>query len=274
MKSTMFLGGGRITGALLAGLRLAKNKTPILVHDRNEHKLRALEREYGVAVETNLGRAIARADRLIVAVRPDSVSEVLKQVREWRVSNAGKRNRAVPVLACSLAAGVPLWQLRAQLGRPVLWCRAMPSPAARSGRGLTALTFDRGFPKAWRGRMMKFFGQVGPVLEIPERKFDAFMVTFSPSHGYHALATMAQAAQNLGLKRQAAFTAAAHALADAIASWREGDESLEELLREAATPGGIAAAVMKTMDSAGYSRMVERALRAGIKRSERIAKSS
>ena len=274
MKTTVFLGGGRITGALLAGLRLAGSKTPILVHDRNAHKLRTLEREYGVAVEANLGRAVARADLLIVAVRPNSVSEVLGQVRQLRAAEISKRNQtAPPLLACSLAAGVPLSDLRAQLGRPVLWCRAMPSPAARSGRGLTALTFERSFPKTARGRMMKFFRQVGPVLEISERKFDAFMVTFSPSHGYHALATMAQAAQNLGLDRQTAFTAAAHSLADAIASWREGGESLEGLLREAATPGGIAATVMNTMVAAGYARTVERAFRAGIERGEKIAKA-
>ncbi len=272
MKATVFLGGGRITGALLAGLRLAGGKVPILVHDRNAHKLHALRREYGVGVEANLRRAIERADLLIVAVRPDSVGEILGQVGQLR-AEIRERNRAVPLLACSLAAGVPLSHLRAQLGRPVLWCRAMPSPAARSVRGLTALTFERGFPKIARDRILKFFGQVGPVLEISERKFDAFMVTFSPSHGYHALATMAHAAQNLGLDRRTAFTAAAHALADAIVSWREGDESLEELLREAATPGGIAASVMKTMDSAGYAGIVERALRAGIKRAEKIAKT-
>ena len=154
-----------------------------------------------------------------------------------------------------------------------MWCRAMPSPAARNGRGLTALTFEAGFPVASRHRMMRFFAQVGPVFEISERKFDAFMVTYSPSHGYHALATLARAAQNLGLDKQTAFRAAAHSLADAIVSWREGEESLEELLREAATPGGIASTVMNTMDSAGYARIVERALRAGIKRAEKNEKS-
>ena len=273
MKATVFLGGGRITSALLAGLRPGKkSRAPIIVHDRNPHKLQALKREYGISVETDLGKALVHADVLMVAVRRWlTVTEVLSQVRQTGFSTVSRR-RTKPLLACSLAAGIPLSQLRAQLGRPVIWCRAMPSPAARSGRGLTALTFDRGFPDAARGRMMKFFGQVGPVLEISERKLDAFMVTYSPSHGYHALATLAQAAQNLGLDRQTAFQAAAHALADAIVAWREGEESLEELLQEAATPGGIAATVMNTMDSAGYLRTVERALRAGVKRAQKNAK--
>jgi len=43
-------------------------------------------------------------------------------------------------------------------------------------------------------------------------------------------------------------------------------------LQEAASPGGIAATVMNTMDFAGYLRMVERALRAGLKRAQKNAK--
>ena len=54
------------------------------------------------------------------------------------------------------------------------------------------------------------------MLEIPERHFDAFTVTFSPSHGYHALAALATAGERLGLNRKNALTAAAHALAGGI----------------------------------------------------------
>ena len=42
MKATVFLGGGRITGALVAGLRLAGYAGEIVVYDRNPEKLRAL----------------------------------------------------------------------------------------------------------------------------------------------------------------------------------------------------------------------------------------
>ena len=61
MKAIVFLGGGRITNALVAGLRLAKYDKPILVHDRNPGKLRQLKKQYGVAVEPNLQRAVERS---------------------------------------------------------------------------------------------------------------------------------------------------------------------------------------------------------------------
>ncbi len=53
-------------------------------------------------------------------------------------------------------------------------------------------------------------------------------------------------------------------LADGISYWREGRLALDELLREAATPGGTAASVISEMDRLGYKRIVESGLRAGI----------
>jgi pyrroline-5-carboxylate reductase len=137
---------------------------------------------------------------------------------------------------------------------------------------LTAVAFDRQVPKRGRDRVRKFFAQVGPVMEISEDRFNIFTATFSPSHGYHALAALAKAAQSAGLGRGQALTAAAHALADSIFYWRQSGEDLDVLLEEAATPGGTAAATMAAMDDAGYARAVASGLRAGVERGRRNAR--
>jgi pyrroline-5-carboxylate reductase len=262
VKATVFLGGGRITGALVAGLRLAKYAQPIIVHDRHADKLQQLKKHYGVAIERDLHRAVEQAGLIIIAVRPDSVSDLLREL--------GETER--PMSAVSLAAGVPISKLRARLGPPVRWARAMPSPACRTGRGLTALTFEPAFPRTAKHEVRELFEKLGTVLEIPESQFDAFTVTYSSSHGYHALATLADAAERLGLNRKTALTAAAHALADGILSWRESKIPLDLLLHEAATPGGIAATAMRAMDSSGYQRIIQQGLRAGMARARENAK--
>lgn len=264
MKATVFLGGGRITSALVAGLRLSGYKRPIVVHDRHPAKLRKLKRQHGVIVEADLRRAVELADLLIVAVRPDSVRELLKEI--------GKQHIRRRLTAVSLAAGIPLSKLHAELGSPVRWARAMPSPVCRSGRGLTALSFGRSLSSSEKATVRNLFASVGAVEEIPEKQFDAFTVTYSSSHGYYALAALMSAAETVGLDRKTALVAAAHALADGIASWRDGDLSLEELLKEAATPGGISEAVMAAHDQAGYRRIVKDGLRAGIRQARKNAK--
>jgi pyrroline-5-carboxylate reductase len=267
MKAIVFLGGGCITNALVAGLRLAKYDKPLLVHDRNPGKLRQLKKQSAVAVEPSLQRAVEQARLLIIAVRPDSVSDLLREIRKLEIEKLRG-----PLMLVSLAAGIPLSKLRARLPPPAWWARAMPSPVCRSGRGLTALTFDSAFSRAARRDVKDFFEKVGSVLEIPESQFDVFTATFSSSHGYHALAALAASAQRLGLNREIAMTAAAHALADGILSWRESKASLTELLHEAATPGGTAAAAMKAMDSSGYERSIRQGLRAGMARARENAK--
>jgi len=268
MKATVFLGGGRITGALIAGLRLAGDRRAIVVHDRNPGKVRALRREFGVEGALDLKSALLRAEALraeilIVAVRPGSVAELLEEIAACGVRT--------PRLCVSLAAGIPLKKLRAGLGRGVTrtrvrWARAMPSPVCRIGRGLTALAYERGVSGADRGLVREFFELVGPVLEIPEKQFDAFCTAFSPSHGYHALATLAAAGEAAGLNRKTALAAAAHAFAEAILYWRESEQTLADLLGEAATPGGIAAATLDAMKRYGYEKAVAAGLRAGIRR--------
>jgi len=262
MSATVFLGGGRITAALVAGLRGAGFRGRIVVHDRNPAKLRSLARCFAVQAEPSLGRAVAQARILIVAVRPADVLPLLRGIGQ-------APDRAVCV---SLAAGVTLSALRcASRGRPA-WARAMPSPACRTGHGLTALVFDRAFPRAAHQLVRRFFTQVGPVIEIPEREFDAFTVVYSTSQGYHALAARVRAARKIGLSPRTAFLASAHGLAEGVRALKENPTALEKLLAEAATPGGIAAEVMRAMRAGGYDRLIERACRAGIARARRPAR--
>jgi pyrroline-5-carboxylate reductase len=263
MKAVSFLGGGHITGALAAGLRLAGYEGEIVVYDRHPEKLRALRRESRVKVVRDLKSAILRAGMLVIAVRPGSVREMLEEVVACGAT--------APGLCVSLAAGIPLRKLRAWLGAPAHWARAMPSPVCRIARGLTPVSFDRSVTKSERARVRRFFARVGQVLDLPERQLDAITAAHSPTHGYHALATLAKAAQAAGLDRGTALTAAAHALGGGVLYWRESGKALTALLREAATPGGIAAATMSAMDDAGYARVVDKGIRAGVKQARRNA---
>ena len=259
----VFLGGGRITGALCAGLRLAGDQRRIAVYDRHPEKLRVLRKESRVEIARDLKSAVTNAEMLMVAVRPGSVMEMLGEV---------VRSGAMPPRLCvSLAAGIPFRNLREWLAGPVRWVRAMPSPVCRVGRGLTPVSFDRGVPKSDRARTWELFARVGPVIDLPESQMDAITATHSPTHGYHALANLAGAAERAGLSRKVALIAAAHALSDGILYWREVGLRLSDLLHEAATPGGIAAATMAAMDQAGYQRVIQKGLAAGIRQARRNA---
>ena len=249
---------------MAAGLRQSGYREKIIVYDRHTEKLRTLRRESQVETTRDLKSALLPAEMVIIAVRPNSVVKILEEVVECGI--------APPQLCVSLAAGIPLARLRRWLGDRAHWVRAMPSPVCRVGLGLTALCFDRKVTTKERAQVRGLFQHVGQVLEIAERSFDAFTAVYSSSHGYHALATLAKAGQQAGLDRATSLTAAAHALSDGISYWRESQRTLTDLLREAATPGGIAAATMSAMDKAGYSQSFSNGIGAGIRRARIDAK--
>jgi len=260
VKTIVFLGGGHITSALLAGLTAAEFRAKFVVHDRHSHKLRSLQKEFGVAPEPNLESAVKCADLVILAVRPQSARELLRAMPTLR--------QVLP--AVSLAAGITLDRLQAWSPPPLRWARAMPSPACRTRHGLTALTFQRTYPRSVRELIESLYEAVGEVLVLPESRFDAFTVLYSVSHGQHVLHAMTRAGINLGLQRNIAQRAAAHALCESILSLRVSGASLDKLLREAATPGGTSAAVIASLKKSGYAEMLERALGAGVRRAKEL----
>ena len=109
MKALVFLGGGRITTALIAGLRLSGYKKPIVVHDRNPQKLRVLKENFRIIAEPDFERAIAQAGLLILAVRPDAVRQCPAQ--------------SPPATVC-----LKLQQTPTQADRESAWPQASRSP--------------------------------------------------------------------------------------------------------------------------------------------------
>ena len=106
MKAMVFLGGGRITGALAAGLRLAGYDGEIVVYDRNPEKVRALRRESRVEMARDLKSAVASRGRDADCCGAAGVGarRLLEEIAACGV--------AAPKLCVSLAAGIPLRKLR------------------------------------------------------------------------------------------------------------------------------------------------------------------
>jgi pyrroline-5-carboxylate reductase len=262
MSTIGFLGGGRITSAILEGLHLGDFHPRIVVHDRNPEKLRYLRRNLG-ARTVDFAPSLLQTDLLVLAIRPQSAAQALKSLAPIEHHLA----------ALSLCAGISLGRLETLLPYPVRWARAMPSPACASGHGLTAIALSSHFPARANNLIWRMFGAIGEIIFVPERELDAFTIAFSPTHGQHALATLAEAAQMLGLNRDLALLAAAHALGDSISDWRARNAPpIAGLLHDAATPGGIAAEVIKSMKRAGYQRMMTNGLKAGMKRVRELSK--
>ena len=219
----------------------------------------------------SLSDAVSRAEIVIIAVRPDAVRGLLGEIQLVALPSGEPRR---PLLAISLAAGVPLKVLRARLGAPVRWAPCNAEPVCRMAKGLTGLAFSRDITPSDQRKIRSLFARVGIVLEIPEKQFVTFSVTYSSSHGYHALSALAESAIKIGLDFQTAIAAARRLSPTVSITGGKGKTTIAELLNEAATPGGVAEATMSEMDKSGYRRAIQNGLRAGLRRTRANAKRS
>src|SRR4051812_45419605 len=78
--TTLFIGGGSIGAAMIAGLRLGKYAAPIAVHDHRAERMRLLRRAHGATEEPDLRTGVRAAQLIVLAVRPDAAKEILREL--------------------------------------------------------------------------------------------------------------------------------------------------------------------------------------------------
>src|SRR5262245_64229033 len=113
-----FVGGGNMGEALIKGL-LAENRRPAFsIHatDVRLDRLKQLDRQYGIQVSSDNAELVRRSDIVILAVKPQIMDAVLKEI-----APAVTRKK----LLISVAAGVSTSKLRTMLRKDARLLRVM-----------------------------------------------------------------------------------------------------------------------------------------------------
>src|SRR5512146_2007839 len=108
MSTIVFLGGGRITSALVSGLRAAKFPHTLVVHDRNRGKGAARRKNFGVEVEADWDHAVRQAALLVLAARPQAGPEILGRMRPTKTSAGVSGAAAIPTAIRRRLCSAPL----------------------------------------------------------------------------------------------------------------------------------------------------------------------
>src|SRR3954466_10074614 len=156
---TAFIGGGNMGGALIRGL-IARGLPAqnISVAEAHQPRRIALADELGVHVTADGGEAVAGADVVVVAVKPQDMSST---VRALAAAFATR-----PPLVISIAAGIRIADIAAWCGPGVDVVRAMPNRPALSGAGATAIYAPPGVADAQRARAAQVMSAVGTTVWV------------------------------------------------------------------------------------------------------------
>ena len=136
MKHIVFIGGGNMGEALVAGLLASKQWKPseITVTDKRPEALAALKKKYKIGVSDDNKTAIAKATLVLLAVKPQQMPAVLEDI--------GPALHARQ-LVVSIAAGIPCALIEKFLKSGVAVIRVMPNTAALVVRASPALRREK-----------------------------------------------------------------------------------------------------------------------------------
>jgi pyrroline-5-carboxylate reductase len=260
------LGGGKIGEALLAGLlRGARGPGDIVVSERYAERAAYLTSTFGVDV-LEPAEAVARADTVVVAVKPQDIDTLLAEI--------------APVIeprhvVVSVAAGITTAHLEAHLPAGVAVVRCMPNTPALVDEAMTAISAGAHAGAEHLAVAESLLASVGKVARVPESQLDAVTALSGsgPAYFFFLVEAMIDAGILLGLPRAlAADLIVQTAIGSAVMLRDSGEHPVQ--LREAVTsPAGTTISAIRELEIHGVRAAILAAIEAAARRSAELGAS-
>jgi len=232
-KKLAVLGAGKLGGILLRaylkqGLFDKKNVAATV---RHEEKAATLAVDLGIDASTNNRSAVKHADIVLLAVKPQVVSDVLKEIKPALKKNA---------LVISVAASVPTAYIEQRVGAKVPVVRAMPNTCSAVGTGMTGICRGSYASPDHLEIAKAMFSAVGRAVVVDEKNMDAVtgLSASGPAFAYIILESLAEAGVKVGLPRDVATLLAAQTMKGAASVVLETGDHPALLKDSVTTPAG------------------------------------
>ena len=262
-----FIGAGNMATSIVGGLVEAGHPADqIRAADPFPESLERLQQVAPVVACDNNNEAVAEADVVILAVKPQVMAEVCTGISSSLGANA---------LVISIAAGITIDSMQAWLGGAAAIVRCMPNTPALMGCGASGLFANNNVDEAQRGHAEKVLGAVGILSWVPrEKDLDAVTALSGsgPAYFFLFMEAMIDAGQAQGLDRETATRLAQQTGLGAARMALDSDADLVELRRRVTSPGGTTQAAVESFEAAGLRQIVSEAMQAAADRADEMAR--
>jgi len=248
-KTVGFLGAGNMGEAIIKGL-LQTGLVPtsaIAATDARADRLEQMASQYGIRAAASNRDLVAESDVVILAVKPQIMGAVLKEI-----AGAVDRSR----LLISVAAGVPVATLREGLGKPARLIRVMPNTPALVLAGVTAIARADGLEPGDLELAQELFGAVGRAVVLDEDALDAVTGLSGSGPAYVAIVieSLADGGVKMGLDRATAMILAAQTVLGSARLILETGMHPGQLKDMVSSPGGTTIAGIAALEEGGVRR--------------------
>ncbi len=261
------IGAGHMAGALIGGMvrsKLVPGKS-IVATRRSHEALAELQRKWGVRTSTDNRKAVAGADAVILAVKPQMAKTVLEELS----GAIGKRQ-----LVISIMAGITTASISKALGVDGPVVRAMPNTPCLVDAGATAICAGARATEKDLRKAEAVFRSVGLVARLPESALDAVtgLSGSGPVYLYMVIEAMTDGGVKMGIPRAIATKLAAQTVFGAANLVLESGKHPALLKDEVTTPGGTAISAIHVLESKGLRSLLIDGIEAATKRSQELSK--
>ncbi|GLZ30719.1 pyrroline-5-carboxylate reductase [Lentzea sp. NBRC 105346] len=259
------LGAGKIGEALLSGLLHAgRSADDLMFTEKHPARAADLAKQYGVE-SLDVAGAAAKADVLIVAVKPQDIEPLLEELGP--VLRKG-------TLIVSLCAGLPtnLYERRLPDSTPVV--RVMPNTPMLVGEAMSAISAGKYATDEHLNTVDELLSSVGKVARVPESQQDAVTALSGsgPAYFFYLVEAMIDAGILLGIPRDLASRLIIQSAVGAAAMLNEGS-SHPVILREAVTsPAGTTIMAIRELEKHGVRAALLAAIESARDRSVELGK--
>jgi pyrroline-5-carboxylate reductase len=255
------IGTGVMAESMIAGLlrgRLVEPANLVASHPRADRR-EELAAQHGIRVTASNAVAVAGADVVVLAVKPQMLPRVGREI--------GPHLRPGQ-LVLSVIAGATTAALAGLLGHREL-VRSMPNTPAQLGRGITVWYATPETSEDQRAQARALLATLGVEIEVDDEKLVAMATAVSgtgPTYVFLVMEALVDAAVHLGFPRHVAHDLVVETL-EGSAAFAKASGTHPAVLRNMVTsPGGTSAAALHELESGRLRTVLSEAVWAAYRR--------
>jgi len=262
------IGAGKIGAAIMRGIVRAglAGKDQVIASDVSAQLRDAVAKELDVTATADNGVLCDFADIIILAVKPQIVDTVAKEIAK----KLGNKK-----LLVSVAAGVPISRIEACLEKAARVVRVMPNIACVAGAGAAGFAGGSHATADDLEKVGAILNSFGVGMPVEEKYLDAVtgLSGSGPAYVLLFMEVLADGGVQVGLARDVALKLAMQTVYGAAKMALESGKHLGELKDEVTSPGGTTIAGLYAMEQKGFHGIVMDAVVNATRRSQELGKA-
>lgn len=265
-KKITFIGPGVMAEAMIAGLlhkKLAKPEN-ILASGPREERGADLSKKYKIKASVDNAAAASHADVVVLSVKPQRLSEVMKGLYKIRPE----------ALVLSIVAGASIQKISRMLKHQAV-VRSMPNTPGQIGEGITVWTASSRTSNEQREMARHILGALGEEVFVEDESYLDMATALSgtgPAYVFLFTEALIDAGVHMGFPRRIAEQLVLQTIKGSISYYHQAERHPATLRNQVTSPGGTSAEALYYLEKAGFRTAISRAVWAAYQRSLELGK--